>query len=816
VLPGADAFSKRIGQPPYVEGYAGAGAQRKLVGYVFLSTDVVAIPAYSGKPVVTLVGMDAAGRITGVRVLKHSEPILLVGIPEDALTKFVHQYVGRLASDNVQIGKGAEAQDVRVDAISGATVTVIAENQTIMRSAYEIARQVGIEKRVARPPAKFVPFRGKLTWRALVDAGAVGRLTVEPGDLDLRPTGEPYIDMYFGDLVAPDVGRSILGDAGYERLVRDLAPGEHAIFIAANGSASFKGSAFVRGGIFDRVHLSQDHDTFTFRDTDYRNLYAIEAAGAPRLRESGIFIVRDPAFSAAYPWRLVFLANRVDRASGAKTFVNFEREYWLPGRMLDGGRPYVAVPQAAWIGIWKAKALPIAAFALVLAAAAAVYAMRDRLVRVATRKDKRAVEWPRYAFFVLAIGFFGFYLKAQPSVTQVLTWFHALLFHWEWELFLSDPFIFLFWWFVIVAVLLVGRGLFCGWLCPYGALSELAYRIAGKIGLARFQFALPARWHDRLKWLKYAIFAVLLAVSFHSMGAAERLAEVEPFKTTFLVGVWNRSWPYVLFWSTLLTWSMLSERPFCKYLCPLGAGLAIPSTFRNFGLKRKGECTSCHACQHGCDAQAIDDTGRIDQRECLLCLDCQVLYYDTHACPPLAKERKARERAGVALTRVSSKGYYEPVIPIVPAAVFSRAPAAPLAIARRDHAVLRWIYEELKFHLLPWRAGHHDMLKAAGVGLAVVVTAMWLLSGTGHVGPAGVIAWWIGWSAYEVASRRVNLPWIKEGRWWKRDFRAGSLADIAAYVATKNLLIGAVAFAVLHSTGVLHVVQRLEALQWMH
>ncbi|MGE5097044.1 MAG: 4Fe-4S binding protein [Betaproteobacteria bacterium] len=822
VLPAADGFSLRKGNPPYVEAWRGQGAQRVLAGYVFLSTDIAEIPGYSGKPLVTLVGMDTAGRIAGVKVLKHSEPILLVGIPEDALIRFVRQYVGRLASAAVRIGKGASGDDADgVDAISGATVTVLAENQAIMRSAYEVARQVGIVKAVARPAAKLAAFHGRMPWSAMLDEGSIERLTVHPSQLGMVENGEPYIDMYFGDLVAPDVGRSVLGDAGYERLLRDLKPGEHAIFIAASGLASFKGSAFVRGGIFDRIQVKQDHDSFTFRDRDYLNLYGIEALGAPRVRESGIFIVRDAAFSAAYPWRLVFLANRVDKQTGSKTFENFEREYWLPERMLEGGRPHVANPEAAWAPVWRAKAWQIAAFALVLLATTVLYALRDRLVRRANHKDYRWIHWPRYALWAVSIGFIGFYLKAQPSVTQVLTWFHSILFRWDWQLFLSDPFVFIFWWFTIVAVFLVGRGLFCGWLCPYGALSEVAYKLAGVIGLKRLQFALPKHWHDRLKWVKYGIFAALLAVSFHSMGTAEKLAEIEPFKTTFLVGVFHRTWPYVVFWGTLLVWAMLSERPFCKYLCPLGAGLAIPSTFRNFALKRKSECDSCHACQKGCGSMAIDNAGRIDQRECLLCLECQVLYYDDHACPPLAKERKHRQKAGLPLTPIGANGYFTPVrvIPIVPVRPAAEPQLAPLPLAHPAFGRARWLFEEAKFHLLPWSAGfagRQGMFKAAGIGLAVAVTIAWLLSGTGRIGPASVIGWWIGWSIYEVASRLVHLPWIKEGRWWGRDFRPGTRADILAYVATKNLVIGALLFALLHSAGVLGLLGRLESLQWLH
>ncbi len=160
------------------------------------------------------------------------------------------------------------------------------------------------------------------------------------------------------------------------------------------------------------------------------------------------------------------------------------------------------------------------------------------------------------------------------------------------------------------------------------------------------------------------MFVALVAVSFYSIGLAERMAEVEPFKSTFLVGgFWNRAWPFVLYWCVLFVLALFTERPFCKYLCPLGAGLAIPSTFRFYGLKRKAECTACHACQKGCSSLAIDDAGRIDQRECLLCLDCQTLYYDDHACPPLAQERKRRARLGLPATPVGADGYFIPIRP---------------------------------------------------------------------------------------------------------------------------------------------------------
>ncbi|HXE40929.1 MAG TPA: 4Fe-4S binding protein [Azonexus sp.] len=663
VMPGADGFSVRKGRPSYVEAYRGSGPERQLIGYVFLSTDIVDIPAYSGKPVITLIGMYPQGIISGVRILKHSEPILLVGIPEGELNKFIAQYVGKFAGAKVEIGKSSAGDErIGLNAISGATVTVIAENQVVMRSAYAIAKQVGIVKAVPKPAARFTAQTASLDWKTLVDEGSVQHLVVQPDELGIASSGQPYIDLYFGYLNAPVVGRSILGEAGWKRLMAELKPDEHAIFIVANGTASFKGSGFVRGGIYDRIQVAQDLDSHTFRDTDYQNLYGIAAAGAPAYKESGIFILRGGSFSAAYPWSLLFLANKVDRESGTKTFANFEREYWLPERYLEGGRPTVLRPDPTWVQVWRGKQLEIALFVLLLAATAGLYAMRDRLVRKASRKDKRWVSIPKYIVWTISIVFVGFYGLAQPSITHVMTWLHSMVYQWRWELFLSDPLIFIFWWFIAAVLFIWGRGLFCGWLCPYGSLSELSFKIAGALGLKRFQFHLPMPWHNRLRWLKYGIFAGLVGLSFYDIALAEKIAEVEPFKSTFLVGgFWNRAWPFVAYWAVLFVGGLFVERPFCKYLCPLGAGLAIPTTFRFIKLKRKEECTTCHACQKGCGSLAIADDGRIDQRECLLCLECQILYYDAHTCPPLSQERRRRTKSGLELTPIGDDGYYIPI-----------------------------------------------------------------------------------------------------------------------------------------------------------
>ncbi len=816
VFPGATHFSSRKGQPPYVEAYDSDGPQKKLLGYVMLSTDITDTPAYSGKPVVTLIGMDKEGVYVGIKVIKHSEPILLLGIPESALINFNDQYLGRSVKETIEVGPSRpEEQIVGVDAISGATVTVIAQNQVMQLSGQAVARQTGIIEPTVRDPARFATTGKAYTWDEMVKLGVVQRLLVKPEQVGLSRGPEPFIELWFGDLNHPDVGVSLLGKNSYERLHHGLKEGESAFFIIKTGGAeSFKGSGFVRGGIFDRVQVKQGADSFTFRDLDYLNLYGLEAQNAPRYTESGIFIIRSKAFSAAYPWRLAFLGNRVDRATGHRSFAVFESKYWLPDSMLQGGRPKVEEADAPWVRVWKTQAVKIWIFGLILLAVTLVYAVREKLTRLSTHKNKWPVNAFKYTFWTLSIFWIGFGLMAQPSITQVLTWFHSILFQWKWSLFLSDPFIFLFWVFIIVTVFLFGRGLFCGWMCPFGSLQEGIYKIAKALGLKRFQTALPQKWHDRLKWIKYAVFFFLLTVSLFSMGAAEKLAEVEPFKTTFLVGVLNRSWPYGLFVALILGVSIFIERPYCKYICPLGASLAIPSTFRWFGLKRKQDCNSCKACAVGCGAQAIDADGRIDHRECLHCLDCMILYTDTKGCPPLARERKRREKDGLEITPIGKNGYFIPIHPatvadqILPKAIGGPDPRMPtdpvLPAHKRDVGWFKWTLLEVRDHLWPWSAEgwrSKRALQVAGIALAVAASIAWGMTALGQLSSGTIIGWWFGWSVYEVLIRMSGRRYVKDGVWWRDNYRVAGWFDMMSYVAFKNLMIGAALFLVLQALG---------------
>ncbi len=611
VLPGATKFVQKEG---YWEGHGGDGA---LLGYVFLTDNLVQVPGYSGHTINTLVGLDAKGKIAGVKVVRHAEPIVLIGLNPQVILDFVAQYAGHDIRDRILISNTPKPGYVTVDGISGATVTAVAENATILKAARTVAKTVGIVKasevRTRRPSPLYRP----LDWPALMASKAIGHLSLTPEQLHRSGDDDP-LELYFAVLDPPAIGRNLLGDRYYkivqERLARD---GGCALFIGARGPVSFKGAGFARGGVFDRFSLEQGGDLFVFHDFDYVNHFDLPIEGLPELHEGGIFFMRNPEFDPTRPFTLhLTLPYRVGVKKAYATFVH---EYALPDDFVEEEVPF-------WKTRWQEERGSAMALGALLLASMALFALRRRLLPY--RK------WVHRSVAVVAVVWIGLVMKAQPSTTQILTPVNSAV-HGKlpMEVFLSEPLIFLFWVAILVSLPLWGRGFFCGWLCPYGALLELLTSAWHRVA--------PRRWTKRIdrwepgrlwRWGKYATFLVLLAVAFVSLPSAEMLDEVEPFKT-FILRL-ARPAHFVAYFAVVTLVSMVVYRAFCRFLCPLGGALALASFRPLDKLKRYEHCGSCHICFKGCEPKAISrETGRIDYRECLHCWDCQATGEDTSRCP---------------------------------------------------------------------------------------------------------------------------------------------------------------------------------------
>ncbi|MGU5662738.1 4Fe-4S binding protein [Aeromonas sanarellii] len=499
-----------------------------------------------------------------------------------------------------------------------------------------------------------------LDWTGLTGNGAIRRLHLTRGQVDEAFKGteaegvgtapaerakDTFIDLYVTHLNPPTIGRNLLGEKQYRALMEGLKTGEQAIAVLGSGEYSFKGSGYVRGGIFDRVQLRQFGDTISFRDLDFQRLDDVYAGGMPTFGEMAIFTIRaHTAFDPGSPWSLELLVRR-QTGPIKSVFSSFELPYQLPEsyltRPLPSAEELAAAEEAArpmWAKIWYQKSVQIGIIGLALLLLTAILFFQDRFTR-----RPHFLHWLRRGYLLFTLIYIGWYALGQLSVVNVLTFVHALFQDFRWELFLTDPVIFILWTFAAATILLWGRGVFCGWLCPFGALQELINEGARKLKVR--QFELPFAVHERLWAIKYIILLVLFGISLESMQMAEQAAEVEPFKTAIILG-FDRQWWFVLYAVLLLVINLFTRKLYCRYICPLGAALAIPTKLRQFDwLKRRKECGSpCQLCAKECEIQAIHPDGRINANECHYCLDCQMTYHNERKCLPLVMKNKQAKR----------------------------------------------------------------------------------------------------------------------------------------------------------------------------
>ncbi|MBN7770874.1 NosR/NirI family protein [Marinobacter daepoensis] len=637
-----------------------AGGER--LGYAYQSLDFVQTPAYSGKPLNAMVVLDTEGEIRAARVIHHDEPILLVGIPESKMHEFTDQYTGLKVDQRVTVGGTSTERKVAVDGLSGATVTVMVINEVIMRTAHRVGVEIGLIEggESSRPPRAEVKrdaFQER-TWQELTGDGSVRRLRLTKGQVDDSFVGTPaegietaapgdrddvLIDLYAAYLDVPTIGRNLLGESQYQWLRSELKDGEHAIAVMANGEYSFKGSGYVRGGIFDRVQIRQFGDTFNFRDLDFHRLSDVYAGGMPAFSEMAIFIVRQQyGFDPGTPWTLELTVKRQTGPLDSE-FQVFPLEYQLPDPYYTRPEPVLTEEewletQPLWVQVWYQKQFQVIVLGLGIAVLLFILFFQDWLVQ-----KPRMMRWIRHGFLAYTLFFIGWYALGQLSIVNVLTFANSLISGFKWEIFLIDPIMFVLWAVVAGIVLLWGRAVYCGWLCPFGALQELINEIARKLKVP--QYTVPFAWHERLWAIKYIILLVLFGVSLESMATAERMAEVEPFKTAITLH-FDRSWPFVTYAALLLVINVFTRKVYCRYLCPLGAALALPTKLRVFDwLKRRKECGNpCRLCDKECEVQAIHPDGHINYMECHYCLDCQMTYFDDHKCPPLIVKRRGKRR----------------------------------------------------------------------------------------------------------------------------------------------------------------------------
>jgi len=183
---------------------------------------------------------------------------------------------------------------------------------------------------------------------------------------------------------------------------------------------------------------------------------------------------------------------------------------------------------------------------------------------------------------------------------------------------------------VIGVSLLAGRA-FCGWMCPIGTLQDMLVdwsrrlsgggkrHIRGKRSKAKFPIELPPKVDQWARYLKYLVLLIVLIASVKAVYPP--LREICPARALFSFELGEPLLVSVLI--TFIITSLLVKRFWCKYLCPLGAFLAITNKFAPLRVViNKNSCTNCGRCEAECpvDIPAIPDSMR--SLECIQCLEC--------------------------------------------------------------------------------------------------------------------------------------------------------------------------------------------------
>jgi NosR/NirI family nitrous oxide reductase transcriptional regulator len=622
----------------------------QLLGYVFKSDDFTDFIGFSGQTINILIGIDINGVFAGFKVLNHHEPIFLHGLGEQPMFDFIDQYEGHSIKERYIIN----AQDkstpgiTNFDGITRATVSVMVINDTIIASALQVAR-AKLEGFAAATTVKIdTEFFQELSFEQLVEQGHISHWqisteqslnlaadvsnelisVIEDLTQDADTKGKSFIELYFAFVNIPIIGKNLLGKAEYKRLIESLKPGEHALMVFNRGTYSYISEDFIPQTVPAHLSMIQGEFPVDIRDIDFYSYYDPSFnVDIPDFSQQNIFRIKSQSgFEISQPFDVSLAINYSQSFLSTQQY-KFTTDLVLPKELFYTPDVVIEKKQALWVRIWLGRIDEIVVLSLYLIILSLVFIKQKLLAR-----HVNAIHRIRFTMLIFTIFYLGYYSQGQLSVVNIYTLLLSIVNGFRLEVFLLDPIIFILWVFVFISLFIFGRGLFCGWLCPFGALQEVMGLLAKKLSIR--QIKISPKHHKHAQKIKYIILFVLVGTSFYSLSLAEKLAEVEPFKTSLTLN-FVRYWPFVLYAMLLLLFSLKIHKFYCRYLCPLGAGLAIIGRFPLLKwLTRRKECGSpCQLCRNKkCDIDAINQNGSIDYGECIQCLECLVTIESPKLC----------------------------------------------------------------------------------------------------------------------------------------------------------------------------------------
>jgi transcriptional regulator of nitric oxide reductase len=665
--PATQAPSTDAAAPPTSAETPAVSTKPALIAYAFETLDFEPVRGYGGKPINVLVVMDLQGKFLASVLLDHKEPLFRSEVRTAILAKFAAQYTGLTTKHNIQI-YGFQATPFRDDktanlhGIQAGTVTAKAIDKTILLSAASVAlaheeaaatggiagaltgaAKTGAQKAVNEHPAK-------LTWQQLLSRGMVNEQSftrtelerlfagtrAEGGDkLAATAPNETALTVRVALVSLPVIGRNLLDEEGW-RLLSTNRRTAQAIMVAESGPMarmSYESQRMVQELPFT---LKQNGQELSFRGMSY---------------DKGMAMPGFPDVNGRVHFLIVNNATPLDPTQAFELNMTWGRRY--------GSFPTQVVKQAfpldynfngwrmtvsdvwdtdwsswSWYQAWQDRVWEVVALLAGLVVLTTGLIMQKRL-----SANTKRFKLLRAAYLLFTLGFIGWYAQGQLTIVNITAALDELRHGGDLGFFMNDPMTVILWIFVAGTLLVWGRGTFCGWLCPFGALQELISMVTQALGIRqrRLRTAIDAK----LKWIKYVVLAVIVGSVWLAPSFAEVAVEIEPFKTAISL-YFVREWPYVLWAVACIALSVFVYRGYCRYICPLGAALAATNVLQRWSwIPRREACgTPCQTCRHRCEYQAIEPTGKVNYSECFQCLDCVSIYQDDQRCLPLIQQRK--------------------------------------------------------------------------------------------------------------------------------------------------------------------------------
>ena len=591
VLPQAQRFSPKQGNPPVYIGYESEAQDAEIVGYAFETTDFEPQEIGYSAPIEVLVGVDLAGELTGIEILFYRESYK--SIRGDFLNseRFPNQFDGKSVADGFRVGRD-------IDGVSRATISSWAVSRGIRNSAREVARAYLGEAAVfanASVEDQALSLLAPLSWEGLIDDGLVKLWPV------LLEDGT-QIDLTVAFMGNEKLGEMLVGAEDYSRAEREASNRvrEGALLligIAGNASSPFR-----------QENLALQQGDWSYQVERRRFVY-VGSAEAGKSRDKMRFagaIVLPPEVDIAQPFTLFYNTGKEVDSIDQLEQVNYQ----VPpiALALAQGRQVPAEYLPEIIDEYADLPIETGLQALLGSAPWTEIALLMLLLTVAmtafVRKDAR-LRWVALLSTFVYLGFVNGTFLSVSHITNFMKQGPGL--------FLNDLPLLILVVFTLVTTVFWGR-VFCSSLCPFGALQDILERIVPR----RWRRSLPQWLHDRALWLKYVILAglIAMAVAYAELSVFQYF---EPFGTLFYQSQSLLLWGIL---SVFVAGSIFVPRFYCRYACPLGASLGVISIAAFWKIKRVPQCEVCKVCEKACPTGAIR-LQAIDFKECVRCDVCE-------------------------------------------------------------------------------------------------------------------------------------------------------------------------------------------------